>query len=88
MGEFVPQAPGPCVLQPVDAATAQCATPVTYTPTNRGAPDGTGPGLNTHMINVAYANDSWHSSSTRDLQRLGAQLSVVRRLNTSRARSR
>jgi hypothetical protein len=64
MGAFVPQAPGPCALQPVDAATAQCPSAVTYTATNRGTPDGTGPGQNTHVITVAYSNDTWHSSST------------------------
>ncbi|MBV9329463.1 MAG: hypothetical protein JO352_37650 [Chloroflexi bacterium] len=60
-GDFNPPEPGPCVLQQLDAATAACATPVTYTPTSRGNPDGNPAlGENTHVINVAYAGDTWH----------------------------
>jgi hypothetical protein len=63
-GNFAPPAPGPCALVPFDATTAQCTTQVTYTPTILGNPDGSGPGLNTHMINVAYQGDTWHTVSS------------------------
>jgi hypothetical protein len=63
-GDFNPVAPGPCTLVQVDSATATCATPVTYTPSSVGTPDGTGPGLSTHQINVAYTGDSWHQVSS------------------------